>query len=219
MPSPGNTVAQALLPAVSRLLSTRSPLSPHLCPSASNRTPRSLHRSPFPNVFSALPLRPLRLCVEITFRSGNVLAALRSILLLAVFALSSSAASSLPYFSVLSEDPGAWPDILSSIGLQRQPAGVSRVFVARSGAAASVEWPARVERGAILILEGESSLADLFGFRRSRRDPVRVQSLTDVHRPTLPIVWEQGLELPVFEMPPGAQVFATERWTAWDGVH
>jgi hypothetical protein len=70
-----------------------------------------------------------------------------------------------------------------------------------------------VERGAILILEGESPLADLFGFRRGRRDPVRVQSLTDVHRPTLPIVWEQGLELPVFEMPPGAQVFATERWT------
>ena len=122
-------------------------------------------------------------------------------------------AASLPYFSVLSEDAGAWPDILSSIGLQRQPAGVSRIFVARPGAAASVEWPARVERGAILILEGESSLADLFGFRRSRRDPVRVQSLTDIHRPTLPIVWEHGLELPVFEMPPGAQVFATERWT------
>jgi hypothetical protein len=101
---------------------------------------------------------------------------------------------------VLSEDAGAWPDILSSIGLERQPAGLSRIFVARSGAAASVEWPARVERGAILILEGESPLADLFGFRRSRKDPVRVESLTDVHRPTLPIVWEQGLELP----PPNA---------------
>jgi hypothetical protein len=134
------------------------------------------------------------------------------VLLLALFAISASAAS-LPYFSVLSEDAGAWPDILSSIGLQRQPAGVSRIFVARTGAAASIEWPARVERGAILILEGESSLADLFGFRRSHKDPVRVQSLSDVHRPTLPIVWEHGLELPVFEMPPGAQVFAAERWT------
>jgi hypothetical protein len=120
---------------------------------------------------------------------------------------------SLPYFSVLSDDAGAWPEILSSIGLQRQPAGVSRIFVARSGSAASAEWPARVERGSILILEGESSLADLFGFRRARKDPVRVQSLTDIHRPTLPIIWEKGLELPVFDLPSGAQVFARERWS------
>ena len=119
----------------------------------------------------------------------------------------------LPYFSVLSEDAGAWPEILGSIGLERRPAGVSRIFVARTGASASVEWPARVERGAILILEGESSLADLFGFRRGKKDPVRVQSLSDVHRPTLPIVWEKGLELPVFDIPDTAQVFARERWT------
>jgi hypothetical protein len=122
-------------------------------------------------------------------------------------------AAELPYFSVLSDDAGAWPEILASIGLQRQPAGVSRIFVARTGASASVEWPARVERGAILILEGESSLADLFGFRRGKKDPVRVQSLSDVHRPTLPIVWEKGLELPVFDIPANAQVFARERWT------
>jgi quinol monooxygenase YgiN len=138
--------------------------------------------------------------------------AARSVLLLVTLSVSAPAAD-LPYFSVLSEDAGAWPDILSSIGFLRQPAGVSRIFVARTGAGASVEWPARVEHGAILILEGESSLAALFGFRRSRKDPVRVQSLSDVHRPALSIVWEQGLELPVFDMPPGAQVFATERWT------
>src|SRR5450756_1057650 len=94
-------------------------------------------------------------------------------------------AADLPYFSVLSDDAGAWPEILGSIGLQRQPAGVSRIFVARTGAAASVEWFARVERGAVLILEGESSLADLFGFRRSQKDPVRVQSLSDVHHLSL----------------------------------
>ena len=97
-------------------------------------------------------------------------------------------AADLPYFSVLSEDAGAWPEILGSIGFQRQPAGVARIFVTRAGASASVEWPTRVERGAILILEGESSLADLFGFRRGPADPVRVQSLTDVHRPALRVV-------------------------------
>src|ERR1035441_7368793 len=147
-------------------------LSPRLRVSASNRTPRLL-RPPSAKVFSALISAPLRLCGEFTFPFATT-AVVRCVLLLAVVAL--SAAASLPYFSVLSEDAGAWPDVLSSIGLQRQPAGVSRIFVARTGAAASVEWPGRVERGAILILEGESSLADLFGFRRSRKDPVRVQS-------------------------------------------
>ncbi len=135
--------------------------------------------------------------------------------LLASFALLAAlaGAADLPYFSVLSEDAGAWPEILGSIGLQRQPAGVSKIFVARTGASASVEWPTRVEHGAILILEGESSLADMFGFRRAPVDPVRVQSITDVHRPALSIVWEKGLELPVFGVPENAQVFARERWT------
>ena len=115
-------------------------------------------------------------------------------------------------FSVLSEDAGAWPEILSSIGLQRQSAATARIFVARSGAPASTEWLSRTEKGAILILEGESSLAELFGFRRSPEN-VRVTSLTDVHQPKLSIVWEKGLELPVFTLPAGAEVFARERWT------
>lgn len=119
-----------------------------------------------------------------------------------------------PYFSVLSDDPGAWPAILSSIGLQPQPAALARVFVARTGAPASAEWPVRIERGAILILEGESSLADSLGFRRnSKHDAVGVRSLTDIHRPDLPLIWEKGLELPFFDMPEGAQVFARERWS------
>ena len=117
-----------------------------------------------------------------------------------------------PYFSVLSEDAGAWPAILSSIGLLREPANMAHVFVARTGAAASTEWNGRVESGAILILEGESSLAEMFGFRRGKNN-VKVNSLTDVHRPELPIIWEKGLELPIFELPTGAQVFARERWT------
>ena len=133
-------------------------------------------------------------------------------LVLAGCPLGPAHAAELPYFSVLSDDPGAWPEILSSVGLQRQPAGLARIFVARTGAPASAEWNGRVEKGAILILEGESSLADLFGFRRGKQN-VRVNSLTDIHRPKLPIVWENGLELPVFDLPAGARVFARERWT------
>ena len=121
-------------------------------------------------------------------------------------------ASSLPYFSVLSDDPGAWPAILSSIGLQRQPASASHVFVARTGAPASTEWNARVSNGAILILEGESSLAEMFGFHRTSEN-AKITSLTDLRNPSLPIVWEKGLELPVYQLPSGAQIFARDRWS------
>jgi hypothetical protein len=121
-------------------------------------------------------------------------------------------AAPLPYYCVLSADAGAWPEILSSIGLVRQPANLAHVFVARTGTPASNEWIQRVERGDILILEGESSLAEMFGFRRGAGF-VKVGSLTDMHRPGLAIVWEKGLDLPVFDLPNGATVFARERWT------
>ncbi|HLI86669.1 MAG TPA: hypothetical protein VKV17_22380 [Bryobacteraceae bacterium] len=131
------------------------------------------------------------------------------------FALSTAAAwcAEMPYFSVLSQEQGSWPAILSSIGFEAKPPGMAHIFVARGGAAASSEWQTRVENGAVLILEGESSLAELFGFRRSK-DNARVGSLTDVHNPKLPIVWEKALELPVFEIPAEARVFAHDRWSS-----
>ena len=137
---------------------------------------------------------------------------MRLLVSMALLTAAAAQAAGLPYFSVLSDDAGAWPEILSSIGLQRQPAAVARVLVVRAGAAASPEWNNRVEQGAILVLEGESPLAEMFGFRPGNQK-VRVNSLTDVHNPKLSIIWEKALDLPVFETPPGAQVFARERWT------
>ncbi len=132
--------------------------------------------------------------------------------LIAMLAAAVATAAPLPYYCVLSADAGAWPEVLSSIGLVRQPANLAHVFVARTGTPASNEWNQRVEQGAILILEGESSLAEMFGFRRGAGF-VKVGSLSDAHRPGLAIVWEKGLELPVFGLPGGATVFARERWT------
>ena len=137
---------------------------------------------------------------------------MRLLVSMALLTAAVAQAAGLPYFSVLSDDAGAWPEILSSIGLQRQPAAVARVLVVRAGAAASPDWNSRVEQGAILVLEGESPLAEMFGFRPGNQK-VRVNSLTDVHNPKLSIVWEKGLDLPVFETPPGGRVFARERWT------
>jgi hypothetical protein len=134
------------------------------------------------------------------------------LLVSALVAATVAASAPLPYYCVLNADAGAWPEILSSIGLLRQPPNVAHVFVARSGTPASAEWTGRVEQGDILILEGESSLAELFGFRRGAGF-VKVGSLTDVHRADLAIVWEKGLELPVFDLPAGATVFARERST------
>ncbi len=115
-----------------------------------------------------------------------------------------------PYFSVLSSDAGGWAEILQSIGLQARPAALASILVAREGAPASPEWNALVEKGAILILEGESPLAESFGFARSEKR-VRAVSVLDSHAPELRIVWEQPMDIPVFGLPSGAEVFARER--------
>ncbi len=133
-------------------------------------------------------------------------------LALALVSGSTLGAATGPYFAVLSGDPGAWPEILSSIGLQQQPMAQSRIWVARAGADAAPDLAAQVESGAILVLEGESPLAAQFGFRPGKAT-VKAGSLVDVHQPGLSIVWEKSLDLPVFEVPPGVQVFARERWT------
>jgi hypothetical protein len=115
-------------------------------------------------------------------------------------------------FSVLAAEGGAWPEILTSVGFRAAPANKAGIFVLRPGSAGSAEWPARVESGAFLILEGETSAADLYGFRKTAEN-TRVASVTDTHLPQLSIVWQAAQEMPRFEMPPAAQVFAKERWT------
>jgi hypothetical protein len=116
------------------------------------------------------------------------------------------------YFQVAAEDTGSWPDILSSIGLLPQSAGAAAgVFVLRSGAALPAEpWLARAEAGAFLILEGRSPIAEALGFRPTSRR-VEVRNTLDERRPKLPILWERPLDLPIFEVPKAARVFARER--------
>ena len=115
-------------------------------------------------------------------------------------------------FSIIGTEPGAWPSILTSIGHRASPAVEARIFVGRSGAPASPNWAPKLTGGCILILEGESPLAASFGFRPTK-ETVRVASLQDVHRPGLPIIFEHALEVHRYDIPAGAQVFATERWS------
>ena len=118
----------------------------------------------------------------------------------------------LPYFSVVSGEAGAWPEILSAIGFEAQPPDRAHVLVARAGAPAREDWILRVDQGAILILEGQSPLAGQLGFQPGA-GTVRVASLIEERRPKLPIVWEKALNLPVFVLPEGARVFTRERWS------
>ncbi|MGA3188753.1 MAG: hypothetical protein ABSF22_16730 [Bryobacteraceae bacterium] len=114
-------------------------------------------------------------------------------------------------FHILGNDPGSWPAILSSIGLKNSPS--ADVLVIPTGAQASLpECQSRLDRGAFIILEGPSPLAESFGFHATTKPHVIVRSVEDVRAPKLHIIWEKPLDLPVFELPKEAQVFAAERW-------
>ena len=59
-------------------------------------------------------------------------------------------------------------------------------------------------------MEGDSPAARSFGFRATDQR-VAVRSIEDLSAPKLEIVWEQAADLPVFELPSDARVFARER--------
>jgi len=118
-------------------------------------------------------------------------------------------AEDTPFYAILGNDAGAWPEVLSSIGLQRQVVSAAQIVVVPSAAQVTVE---QIPKGAILIVEGASPLAESLGFRASGAK-VRVTQITDVRAPGLPIVWEKALDLGRVEVPTDAKVFARERWT------
>jgi hypothetical protein len=115
-------------------------------------------------------------------------------------------------FTVSGPQPGAWSAILSSVGHIAGPAASANILVAAPAAPASVDWNRRVENGAALILEGSSPLAASFGFR-PQPETVSVVHIVDVHNPSLPIVWSKAIDIPRYEIPSGARVFAKDRWS------
>ncbi|MGA2329568.1 MAG: hypothetical protein ABSH05_25190 [Bryobacteraceae bacterium] len=129
------------------------------------------------------------------------------------FALTATAVARPLFFQISGQDPGSWPEILSSVGFQPQTGDSSAdVYVLRAGAALPAErWLARAASGAFVILEGQSAVGEALGFRPSSRR-LRVQNVQDLRRPELPVLWERALELPVYEVPQAARVFARERW-------
>ncbi|MGA2712699.1 MAG: hypothetical protein ABSG41_06300 [Bryobacteraceae bacterium] len=116
-------------------------------------------------------------------------------------------------FAVLGSQAGSWPSILSSAGHFPAPASSAEIFVAPQGAPASADWKSKVEKGVALILEGPSPLAASFGYR-AQPETISVVHPVDIHNPALPIIWEKAIELPRYEVPASARVFARDRWTS-----
>ena len=103
---------------------------------------------------------------------------------------------------VLTDEPGAWPSVFDSIGLSvRQASDIPP--------AVAIE---QVKRGAFAIVEGASTAAESFGIKPGTKR-VSVRSVIDERAPKLGIIWEKAQELPIYELPPDAKIFAKERWT------
>ncbi len=142
----------------------------------------------------------------------RTLAKLAAVLCLAALAFAAPPAT-LFHFHVAGDEPGPWPAILTSIGLVEGGAGASGILVVRSGPAdAAPQWLKRADAGAIIVVEGDSELAQALGFKPGRKR-VPVRNVLDSSDSKLAIVWEKALELPVWELPKEAEVFAKERWT------
>ncbi len=115
-------------------------------------------------------------------------------------------------YHVIGDEPGAWPRILTSVGLTEKAAGPVGVFVVRGKSPLSAEqWLERVDKGAFLVLEAETDLSAALGFKPTGKR-VAVRGIEDVHNPELQIVWEKATELSVFEVPGEARIFTRERW-------
>jgi hypothetical protein len=72
--------------------------------------------------------------------------------------------------------------------------------------------PLNLDPAQALLVVGDSPAAQAHGFHPTSRR-VNVRSLIDDRQPQLQIVWENSVDIAVFEMPLGARVFTRERWT------
>jgi hypothetical protein len=117
-------------------------------------------------------------------------------------------------YHIVGDEPSAWSKILTSIGLAESKGRPADIYVIPAGVdpKPGPAWDELLDRGALLVLEGESQLASTFGFQPGEKR-VSVRSVLEARRPKLPIVWQHGVDVPVWNVPSTARVFATDRWS------
>ncbi len=86
-------------------------------------------------------------------------------------------------------EPALWSAVLKSVGLE-----------------------ATLHENRFSIVVGNSPAGRKLGFRPTAAK-VRVAQIADARAPKLDIYWQEPLELPVFDLPPGARIFAQEKRT------
>lgn len=108
--------------------------------------------------------------------------------------------------AVLQGAANPWPGILSAVNL-------TNVLTPPDVEGLSPEKLAeKVQQGGYAILTGDTPHARHFGFKPVRpASPVR--NLMDLRRPNLSILWEAEAQVPFFEVPAQAVLFAQERRT------
>src|SRR5579863_8925746 len=105
-----------------------------------------------------------------------------------IFLVTASLPAATFTYHIAGDDPGPWPQILSSIGLTRASGGPTNLFVVRTVAPGSVpQWIDRIEQGGIVVVEGDNELAAALGFKPGGKHVV-IRSIVDQRAPKLPIV-------------------------------
>src|SRR4051812_6291180 len=104
---------------------------------------------------------------------------------------------------LLGDEPGVWREIFASVGLTLGEASQLQ----------PEDLPARVNDGAIAILQGPSAFAEQFGIRKIGTKNITTRQIRDMHAPALPIIWERSIDLPQVRFPDEAIIFSKEHWT------
>ena len=128
---------------------------------------------------------------------------IRKILLLVAAATTVASAQVTSPVLLLGGEPGVWKEIFASVGLT----------LGEANDLPPAALPAKIDTGAIAILQGPSPFAEQFGIRQSGNKNTTTRQIRDVHAPDLPVIWEHALDLPKMTFPAEAVVFAKEHWT------
>jgi hypothetical protein len=116
-----------------------------------------------------------------------------------------AAPADVPGYHLAAGAAGGWAPMLQSLGLREQPEADARVLVAPASTAV-------LERGALVILEGDSEAARSLGFVPGAKK-LSARSVTDTRQPDLRIQWEKAVKVSVFKVPKDARVIFRERGT------
>lgn len=113
-------------------------------------------------------------------------------------------------FHLTGPAPG-WSQVLQSIGLVPTDRDTAQVLVGTGEDSQAMR--ARVEAGAVAVIEGHSALAETWGIRRSG-SKIEIRQLRDVASPELPIVWQAPETIEAAVLDGAWRVRAKDRWSA-----